>query len=113
MQPSCPGGKTPLNDVFCGRGPDRQDCPAGYECNIDPADRFAVCCPQEAASTCVVSGCNSEICAPEHRSSICIAPTEEQKCLKHAKCGAVKCDNPPCCGWIDTPEYKECLDKIP
>jgi hypothetical protein len=34
----------PLPDVFCGRGPSRQKCPRGYYCNIDPADRFAVCC---------------------------------------------------------------------
>lgn len=36
----------PLPNVFCGRGPNRQDCPSGYFCNIDPVDRFAVCCPQ-------------------------------------------------------------------
>ena len=34
-----------LPGVFCGRGPTRQDCPQDYFCNIDPTDRFAVCCP--------------------------------------------------------------------
>lgn len=32
------------SEVFCGRGPTRQDCPTGFSCNIDPADAFAVCC---------------------------------------------------------------------
>ncbi|CAH1787382.1 unnamed protein product [Owenia fusiformis] len=32
--------------IFCGRGPSRQDCPSGFECNISPTDRFAVCCPK-------------------------------------------------------------------
>ena len=32
-------------EVFCGRGPDRQDCPDGYSCAIDATDRYAVCCP--------------------------------------------------------------------
>ena len=30
--------------VFCGRGPNREDCKAGYKCNIHPTDRYAVCC---------------------------------------------------------------------
>ncbi|XP_061170961.1 spore coat protein SP96-like [Saccostrea echinata] len=44
-QARCPRGN-PLRSVFCGRGPNRQDCPSGYYCEIDPADRFAICCPQ-------------------------------------------------------------------
>mmetsp|Transcript_32848 Transcript_32848/g.50232 ORF Transcript_32848/g.50232 Transcript_32848/m.50232 type:complete len:384 (-) Transcript_32848:526-1677(-) len=31
-------------ELFCGRGPDRVDCPSGSECVIDPSDAFAVCC---------------------------------------------------------------------
>lgn len=30
--------------MFCGRGPRSRNCPPGYRCIIDPADRFAVCC---------------------------------------------------------------------
>ncbi|KAL3869869.1 hypothetical protein ACJMK2_042496 [Sinanodonta woodiana] len=37
---------SPLPSIFCGRGPNHQDCPRGYYCNIDPLDRFAVCCAQ-------------------------------------------------------------------
>ncbi|KAK3595252.1 hypothetical protein CHS0354_010860 [Potamilus streckersoni] len=45
-QKTCKFG-SPLPSVFCGRGPNHQDCPTGYFCNIDPLDKFAVCCPQE------------------------------------------------------------------
>ncbi|KAL3869863.1 hypothetical protein ACJMK2_042490 [Sinanodonta woodiana] len=41
----CKSG-SPLPSIFCGRGPNHQDCPSGYYCNIDPLDRFAVCCAQ-------------------------------------------------------------------
>ena len=40
-KPQMYGGK----EVFCGRGPNRQDCADGYKCKIDPTDRYAVCCP--------------------------------------------------------------------
>ena len=43
-EPFCPYGN-PVPGVFCGRGPNRQDCEPGFFCNIDPLDRFAVCCP--------------------------------------------------------------------
>lgn len=42
-EPKCQIG-VPLPNVFCGRGPNRQDCPRGYSCNIHPTDRYAVCC---------------------------------------------------------------------
>ncbi|KAK3595251.1 hypothetical protein CHS0354_010858 [Potamilus streckersoni] len=45
---------SPLPSVFCGRGPNRQDCPSGYFCHIDPLDRFAVCCAQ--VLTCLYNG---------------------------------------------------------
>ena len=32
--------------VFCGKGPNREDCKAGYECKVDSVDRYAVCCPK-------------------------------------------------------------------
>ncbi|VDI42834.1 Hypothetical predicted protein [Mytilus galloprovincialis] len=37
---------SPLLGINCGRSPDRQDCPEGYWCKIDPLDRFAICCPE-------------------------------------------------------------------
>ena len=41
---SCPYG-SPVPGSNCGRG--GQECDLGFYCNIDPADRFAVCCPIE------------------------------------------------------------------
>eukprot|EP00051_Salpingoeca_urceolata_P013335 m.167234 g.167234 ORF g.167234 m.167234 type:complete len:349 (+) comp17766_c0_seq7:598-1644(+) len=47
----CPFG-APLTDgkdeLFCGRGVGRVDCPAGSTCMIHQTDRFAVCCPDES-----------------------------------------------------------------
>lgn len=40
----CTDGAVEIEGVFCGMGPHHEDCPAGSECLIDPADRFAVCC---------------------------------------------------------------------
>lgn len=42
-EPKCQIG-VPLRNVFCGRGPNRQNCPRGYSCNVHPGDRYAVCC---------------------------------------------------------------------
>ena len=33
------------DEMFCGQGPSRQECPEDYECSIHPTDRWAVCCP--------------------------------------------------------------------
>ena len=33
--------------IFCGRGPGRQDCPEGSYCNISPVDAYAVCCSND------------------------------------------------------------------
>ena len=32
------------DEVFCGRGPNRQTCPDTHRCHIEPADGFAACC---------------------------------------------------------------------
>ncbi len=45
-QSPCTDGKAPLNDYFCGRGPNRRDCPSTHQCMIAPNDAFAVCCPR-------------------------------------------------------------------
>ncbi|CAH1797991.1 unnamed protein product, partial [Owenia fusiformis] len=50
LELACRNGQ-PLRDpmgammVFCGRGPDRQDCPADHFCNVAADDSYAVCCP--------------------------------------------------------------------
>lgn len=42
----CQDGQAPLAGYFCGRGPNRQDCPSAYKCVIAPNDAYAVCCPR-------------------------------------------------------------------
>ena len=55
----CPGNKKPLKEgglqLFCGRGPNRQECPEGSTCVIDPADGYAVCCPSASVGTFLLS----------------------------------------------------------
>ena len=45
----CPDGQNSIPNTFCGRGVDRADCAEDQSCYIDPADRFAVCCPPPLA----------------------------------------------------------------
>ena len=37
------------NELFCGRGPNRVECPEGSYCEIHPADIYAVCCACDLA----------------------------------------------------------------
>jgi Lustrin, cysteine-rich repeated domain len=112
--PLCPNG-SPLKDpttgqqLFCGRG--GEPCPQGSTCNTDPLDRFAVCCPdleqKPPTDSCIVSGCNGEICANEGRFSICLAPTCEQSCLSLTTCQS---DGNGLCAWnADVQQYQQCL----
>lgn len=43
----CENGKAPLDGYFCGRGPNRRECPSNHQCMIAPNDAYAVCCPQK------------------------------------------------------------------
>ena len=38
--------------AFCGRGANRIDCPAGFFCDIDPMDNYAVCLPEPNSNFC-------------------------------------------------------------
>ncbi|CAF0948244.1 unnamed protein product [Rotaria sordida] len=51
--PACTCKKTPCENnqdslvgYFCGRGPDRRECPQTHYCHIAPNDAYAVCCPR-------------------------------------------------------------------
>ncbi len=43
----CGNGQAPLDDFFCGRGPNSRACPSTHECIIAPDDGYAVCCPRQ------------------------------------------------------------------
>lgn len=43
LTPWCSHGD-PLPNINCGRGTNRQDCPDGYSCHVQPWDAWAVCC---------------------------------------------------------------------
>ncbi|CAC5390333.1 unnamed protein product [Mytilus coruscus] len=49
--PKCRVGQH-LSNIFCGRGPNRQDCPKGYYCNVHPTDKYAVCCRNDNVPIC-------------------------------------------------------------
>ena len=36
-------------EVFCGRGPNRQECPSSHACNVS-SNGNAVCCPKDGKS---------------------------------------------------------------
>lgn len=42
----CENNQPPLSGYFCGRGPNRRDCPRKHYCKIAPNDAYAVCCPR-------------------------------------------------------------------
>ncbi|KAL3869868.1 hypothetical protein ACJMK2_042495 [Sinanodonta woodiana] len=79
-QKMCKSG-SPLPSIFCGRGPNHQDCPSGYYCNIDPLDRFAVCCAQVTSP---------RICPGPSGVGICV-----EECSSDADCpaGQMCCSN--------------------
>ena len=52
------------NEVFCGRGRNRQDCPDKYECNIAPNDGYAICCPNKELSEMDKNNRIPELCLP-------------------------------------------------
>ncbi|XP_078658591.1 uncharacterized protein LOC144903978 [Branchiostoma floridae x Branchiostoma belcheri] len=49
--PYCPNGGQYLS-INCGRGVGRRDCPSTHSCQVHPADRWAVCCPNTVAGEC-------------------------------------------------------------
>jgi hypothetical protein len=109
--PTCPTGE-PLKGAFCGRG--GSPCPAGFTCNIDPLDRFAVCCSDDVSPPppkCVVTGCNSEVCTDNPDiATICVVPSCEVSCT--IKFGTCQSDQNGVCGWDTSAaekDYQHCL----
>jgi len=98
----CPDEKKPLDGYFCGRGPNRQDCPSSHHCVISPVDAYAVCCPnivtitkpprttQRPTRTTTKPGTCPKV--SEGTIGICIAEcTTDNDCKGNLKC----CGNCP------------------
>ena len=87
-----PCGKNgqPLKNVFCGRGPTRQNCKAGYECVIAPNDSYAVCCPtrlQKRTTTTAPSKKTGSCPPPSTLAGICVVKCDDDfSCPGNEKC---------------------------
>ncbi|KAI0220433.1 hypothetical protein LSAT2_028108 [Lamellibrachia satsuma] len=68
----CEFGKPQMycgKEVFCGRGPNSQDCADGYKCKIDATDRYAVCCPVRRELSLIFSSFRPRSATPQNSSS--------------------------------------------
>lgn len=62
-------------------------------------------------SNCIISGCNGEICQDKDKKptmTICVYKPEYE-CYKQAICEVQEDGN---CGWTETKEFQECINKI-
>jgi len=87
----CDDGQAPLADYFCGRGPNRRDCPSSHHCVIAPNDAYAVCCPHRQQKDIEMVAPSAEkpgSCPPPSgKIGICIA-----RCSTDINCpGDLKC----------------------
>lgn len=96
------------NDLCGGHGQGNcwcDDLCVGYgDCRSD-VDSVCGIEEPEPEEPCVVSGCNSEICAPVPMFSPCVA-LPEFACFQDADCGHFAADG----GWEQTEELTSCLD---
>jgi len=77
----CDNEAEPLANYFCGRGPNRKECPENYRCTISPVDAYAVCCPQ--SQPIVKAG----KCPKQTGVGICIARcNDDSNCPNNQKC---------------------------
>ena len=92
----CGRGQKPLSNVFCGRGPTRQDCPSGYQCIIAPDDSYAVCCPVDNTKKTTTTTTNA---VPVEKPGSCPPPsTLAGICLAECDDDSSCPDNQKCCG---------------
>jgi eight-cysteine-cluster-containing protein len=99
------------------------DCPEGFRCEIFTSEDED-CWPGEPCSggqsmwgrcvpidgDCIVTGCSGEVCAPFPVDTTCVW-LPEYECLRLTTCELLQSsDGRQTCGWMQTPEYLECLD---
>jgi eight-cysteine-cluster-containing protein len=97
------------------------DCPQGFRCELFTDETcgpdgtcqgstWGQCVP--AQSDCIVTGCSGEVCAPFPVDTTCVW-LPEYECLRLTSCQLLQsADGTQTCGWVQTPEYLECLDNI-
>ena len=77
-------------------------------CNWTSTPELRACLDAGGPAACVVSGCNSEICADEALSSPCVV-LPEHACYQNAICERQATGE---CSWTQTPELTMCLDRL-
>ncbi len=63
-------------------------------------------CPNTALQPCQRTGCSGQVCAAEEVATDCMW-SEQYQCYDQAICGVTANGT---CGWIDTPEFMECME---
>lgn len=77
------------NQIFCGLGPRRQECPIGSYCNIAPNDAYAYCArptkqlPQDAI---IDAGGNAIECGPQWNCGTHVAVCKSDPLLPFNYC---------------------------
>jgi hypothetical protein len=83
----CDQEETPLDGYFCGRGPNRRECPSTHQCAIAPNDAYAVCCPRTQQSPELNSNKRGICPSSPNLMGICVA-----RCFADRDCeGEQKC----------------------
>lgn len=82
-------------------------CENGFAVDEDGCEVCSCAEPEPEPTECVVSGCNSEICADQPMFSPCVA-LPEFACYQTAECGNFGEDG--ACGWKPTEELTSCLE---
>ena len=106
--PPCQGGEPCNADSDCGPNATCWDGMCVGEDGTIPDCGPGVCMPRQH-NECIVSGCSGQVCAPYPVDTTC-EWLPEYECLQYSECTVVTADG--ACGWLETPEYIECLERI-
>jgi hypothetical protein len=97
------------------------DCPDGFRCELFSDETcgpdgtcqgasWGQCVP--VSGNCMVTGCSGEVCAPFPVNTTCVW-LPEYECLRLTTCELLQsAGGMQTCGWVQTPEYLECLANI-
>jgi len=108
LPPCHPSGEACNADSDCGPNGSCWDGMCVYEDGTIPDCGPGICQPRQTTE-CIVSGCSGQVCAPYPVDTTC-EWLPEYECLQFSVCTVVTADG--ACGWLETPEYIECLERI-